>query len=87
MSLDGYIAGPQGESDWIVMDTGMDFNAMMARFDTIVMGRKTYEATKKYEGGGMPGVQSYVFSRTLKPADCPGAILSDDPRKTISLLK
>jgi hypothetical protein len=28
MSLDGYIAGPNGEDDWIVMDPEIDFGAM-----------------------------------------------------------
>jgi dihydrofolate reductase len=43
MSLEGYIAGPQGESDWIVMDPDIDFQALFAQFDTILLGRKTYE--------------------------------------------
>jgi dihydrofolate reductase len=46
MSLDGYIAGPQGESDWIVMDPDLDFNALFNAFDTILLGRKTYETTR-----------------------------------------
>lgn len=89
MSLDGYIAGPQGESDWIVIDPDLDFNALFNAFDTILMGRKTYEATKQPDsgGGGMPGMQSYVFSRTLRPEDCPGVILSDDPEGIITDLK
>jgi dihydrofolate reductase len=88
MSLDGFIAGPQGESDWIVMDHDLDFNALIAAFDIILLGRKTYEATRA-QGGGveMAGVQSYVFSRTLRPEDCPGVILSDDPKATITDLK
>jgi len=28
MSLDGYIAGPKGESDWIVMDPEIDFGVL-----------------------------------------------------------
>ena len=36
-SLDGYIAGPNGEFDWIVMDPDIDFAALFAQFDTAVM--------------------------------------------------
>jgi dihydrofolate reductase len=88
MSLDGYIAGPQGESDWIVIDPDIDFNALFNAYDTVLLGRKTYEATRQPGNeGAMPGIQSYVFSRTLRPEDCPGVIVSDDPKTTISDLK
>lgn len=88
MSLDGYIAGPNGESDWIVIDSEIDFNSLFAGFDTFLLGRKTYEATRQPGSvGGMPGVQTYVFSRTLDPADCPGVVVSDDPKGTVNLLK
>src|SRR5262249_54997493 len=79
MSLDGYVAGPSGEADWITMDPEIDFAALFARFDTVLMGRKTYEAAKAMGGGAaMPGITSIVASRTLKPADCPGATLIGD---------
>ena len=88
MSLDGYIAGPNGESDWIVIDPDFDFGALMGAFDTALLGRKTYEATRQQSGGGaMPGVQAYVFSRTLHQADCPGVIVSDKPAETVATLK
>lgn len=87
MSLDGYIAGPHGESDWIVIDPEIDFKAIFARFDVIVMGRKTYELTRTQQGASMPGVTSYVFSRTLRQADCRGVTVSDDPSRTIPALK
>jgi dihydrofolate reductase len=88
MSLDGYIAGPNGESDWIVMDPDIDFGALMEAFDTVLLGRKTYEAMRQQDGGvGMPGMQAYVFSRTLRPADCPGVTVSDQPEETLTALK
>ena len=88
MSLDGYIAGPKGESDWIVMDPDIDFGALMGAFDTVLLGRKTYEVTRQQGGGaGMPGVQAYVFSRTLRQADCPGVTVSSNPAETLSALK
>jgi dihydrofolate reductase len=87
MSLDGYIAGPKGESDWILMDPDIDFGALMGAFDTVLLGRKTYEATRQQGGGGMPGMQVYVFSRTLRPADCPGVTVSDQPKETLTALK
>jgi len=39
ISLDGYIAGPNGEADWIVMDPDIDFKELFARFDTALLGR------------------------------------------------
>jgi len=38
-SLDGYIAGPKGEFDWIVQDPEINFGAMFAQFDTFLVGR------------------------------------------------
>jgi len=87
VSLDGYIAGPNGESDWIVMDPDIDFGALMGAFDTILLGRKTYEATRRHGGSGMPGMRTYVFSRTLRQEDCRGVTVSRDPRETIADIK
>lgn len=87
VSLDGYIAGPNGESDWIVMDPDIDFGALMGAFDTLLLGRKTYEVTRQHGGGGMPGMSAYVFSHTLRQEDCPGVTVSNDVKETVTRLK
>jgi dihydrofolate reductase len=68
-TLDGFIAGPSGEYDWIVMDPAIDFAALYAEFDTVLMGRHTYEAMTAQGGNGaMPGLDVIVFSQTLPPS-------------------
>ena len=89
MSLDGFIAGPNGEYDWIVMDPEIDFTALMGRFDTFLIGRKTFEVMRRMgDAAPAPGIKNFVFSRTLRPADCPpGTILSDDAEKVVADLR
>jgi dihydrofolate reductase len=88
-SLDGYIAGPHGEFDWIVMDPDIDFATLFAQFDTAVMGRKTFLTTLEQGGSGaMPGLDVVVFSRTLRPADYPAvSIVNRDPAEHVRSLK
>ncbi|QDV38533.1 dihydrofolate reductase family protein [Tautonia plasticadhaerens] len=89
MSLDGYIAGPNGEFDWIPMDPEFDFGALFARFDTVLMGRRTFEiARAQGQGMEMPGVRSVVVSRTLNPEDYPGhTILGDGLGPALSQMR
>src|SRR5436190_18229854 len=74
MSLDGYIAGPAGEFDWIIMDPTVDFAAFYQEFDTVLMGRRTFAIAR----GNMPGMRAYVFSRTLDARDHPGVTIIAD---------
>jgi dihydrofolate reductase len=87
-SLDGYIADPAGGYDWIVKDPDVDFNALWAQFDTLLVGRKTYELMAAAGQGEVSGTKVVVFSRTLKPADHPGVtIVSGDVGETVGTLK
>lgn len=84
-SLDGYIAGPTGEFDWIVQDPEIDFAAMFAQFDTFLMGRKTFEAMT---GGPKLNGKVVVFSRTLRPEDHPEVtIVAGNERETVEALR
>jgi dihydrofolate reductase len=69
-SLDGFIARPGGEVDWLHWsdDVKRLSEAYWSRVDTVLMGRKTYEAGKAHGAGAYPGVTNYVFSRSLNPA-------------------
>jgi dihydrofolate reductase len=89
MSLDAYIAGPNGESDWIIMDPEIDFGELFNSFDTVLMGRRTFEVAMAQGGNDpMPGMKTVVVSRTLRPQDYPGiTIVADRVEETLDRLR
>jgi len=88
-SLDGYIAGLNGEIDWIVHDPTIDFASVFAGFDTVLLGRRTYELTRQPGAPLWPaGWRIYVFSRTLDAAEHPGVtVVSRDISATVARLR
>jgi dihydrofolate reductase len=65
-SLDGFIAGPDDDFDWITPEPAFDFEALYDQFDTLLMGRRTYEIVRA-AGESFRGKQIVVASRTLRP--------------------
>lgn len=71
-SLDGFIAGPKGEYDWIVSDPSFDFAVLWEQFDTLLMGRITYVvACTRLDFLHSMGKKIVVVSTTLDPAQHP----------------
>lgn len=86
-SLDGFIAGPNGEIGWIPAEPEIDFTEHAAQFDTLLMGRRTYEelpdGTRPYEGKRI-----IVFSSTLPQEDHPDVTVKSQPsRKWLNELR
>jgi dihydrofolate reductase len=67
ISLDGYIARPDGTLDFLFMPKDYSMAPFFATIDTALMGRKTLDAALKMGGGSFSGssMPTYVFSRTL----------------------
>ena len=92
-SLDGFFARKNDSVDWLMWS---DEAAKITRdywktIDTLVMGRKTYEAGLKMTKGKKnpySGTKTYVFSRTLKPGNRGGVeIVSADAVEFMRRLK
>ena len=67
ISLDGYIARPDGAVDFLFMPKDYSMAPFFKRVDAAVMGRKTYEMGLKMGGGKLYnyGMKCFVFSKTL----------------------
>jgi len=86
-SLDGYIAGPDGEFDWIVEDPEIDFEAMYAGVSGIVMGRRSYEVFTATGGVVGMALPTYVYSRSLPEGERDGVTFARDAVAHVRALK
>src|SRR6266446_2967524 len=85
ISLDGYIARPDGSVDFLFMPKDYSMAAFFKRIDTAVMGRKTYEMALKLGGGNVstPGIRTYVFSRMQEAGERDGLTFVNEPPKRL----
>jgi dihydrofolate reductase len=81
ISLDGYIARPDGSVDFLFMPKDYSMGPFFKTVDTALMGRKTYEVVLRMSGGKLPdmGFATYVFSRTLQPSQRSGVTVVNTP--------
>ena len=89
VSLDGFIEGPNGEYDWCFMDPEYNMMEFLQRFDTIFVGRKTYEMSAGMEGGpeGFPKMKEYVFSTTLDRVKEDAILITGDVKSEVEKIK
>jgi dihydrofolate reductase len=95
VSLDGFIAGPEGEIDWFVWDEEMAKYSrdLLYSIDTLLFGRVTYELMAGYWPTASPpsedqviidamnNLPKIVFSRTLARADWTNTTLVKEVNK------
>jgi dihydrofolate reductase len=88
-SLDGYLARKDDGMDWLLWSDELraEMGAYWDTIDTILMGRRTYEVSRKMGGHGSH-LATYVFSRTLSSvADSGVRIISADATDFVRNLK
>jgi len=78
MSLDGFIADHLDGTSWMIGDPGYDSRPFFASIDTVLIGRRSYEVMVRQGVRSYPGLQTYVFSRTLRATDYPEVTMLGD---------
>jgi dihydrofolate reductase len=93
VSLDGFIAGAGGDVSSFLYEGPhvVDYNARLAGYETVVMGRATYELG--YAFGLAPGARAYphmrhlIFSTTLRLPGDAVEVTGEAPAKRLAELK
>lgn len=96
VTLDGFIEGPNGEIDWCIMDSEMQFADFLSSIDIVLYGRKSYELSKEY----MPedeevkemlklidSKKKYVFSRKGNILDDKVKVINNNILEEVNNLK
>ena len=73
ISLDGFIAGPNGEYDWCFTDADYGMTEFMKSVDSTIMGGKSYRLLLDY-GSPYPDLTNYVVTRTERENPYPNVV-------------
>jgi dihydrofolate reductase len=89
-SLDNFIARRDHTVDWLSWseEVAAVTAELFKTIDTVVMGRKTYEALLRHGMTSYPGAKNYVFSRTMEQSAAPEVeIIRKDAAEFVRKLK
>lgn len=86
ITVDGFVAGPNGEEDWITRDVDdkfrADFLALTDSYDTILMGRKMTAVFMDYWTNAVKNPEHPWYSLAKKMVDYPKIVFTktlDEP--------
>lgn len=91
ISVDGFIAHEDGSFEGFPWDEEVvaDFLDSLGQFDTVLMGRKTYEVgLKEGKTSPYPAMKQYLFSRTMATSpDAQVELISENAVDVVATLK
>lgn len=88
MSMDGYIARPDGDIDWLFGGDDNNYKDFYDTVDVLFMGRKTYEQVLTFGDWGFAGKQSYIFTHAdLQTGRNDVSFVSGDPGAVLDRLE
>jgi dihydrofolate reductase len=90
ISLDGYIARPNGAVDFLFMPKDYSMAPFFATIDTYIMGRKTLDAALKMGGSisSFGGKATYIFSQSKPPGERDGlTFVNESPAAFVRRLR
>jgi dihydrofolate reductase len=69
-------------------DPDIDFGQIFSQYDTLLIGRRTFETMLKAGRASVPGMSVFAFSRTLRPGGHPNvAMVAEGAADTVAALR
>lgn len=92
MSLDGYIAKPNGDISFLSIvhqqsEQDYGYNEFIQTIDTVIIGRKTFDTVIRIGHVYQTAKNIYVLTRTTRPADDSYIFCTESPKDLVLRLK